>query len=158
MEPATPSPFRNGSLGLAHSSLELDSRPGLLVWAASKLLIFELGLKPVVETLRSPVTLVHLAGASSFSEHRYLRKVGIPVRSWKVVPLPRWFDDFRCLPLSRNLNVRRSLLEPATRQKMGHRLLPRSVQRGCGGCGGCGGGYWCWINGVRTWCPYGYGY
>jgi hypothetical protein len=32
---------------------------------------------------------------------------------------------------------------------------------GCGGCGGCGGysgGYWCWINGVRTWCPYDYGY
>jgi hypothetical protein len=32
---------------------------------------------------------------------------------------------------------------------------------GCGGCGGCGGysgGYWCWINGVRTWCPYPYGY
>jgi hypothetical protein len=30
---------------------------------------------------------------------------------------------------------------------------------GCGGCGGCGGGYWCWINGVRTWCPdYYYGY
>jgi hypothetical protein len=29
---------------------------------------------------------------------------------------------------------------------------------GCGGCGGCYGGYWCWINGVRTWCPYGYGY
>jgi hypothetical protein len=29
---------------------------------------------------------------------------------------------------------------------------------GCGGCGGCGGGYWCWINGVRTWCPYNYGY
>jgi hypothetical protein len=41
---------------------------------------------------------------------------------------------------------------------------------GCGGCGGhwgwggcigigigCGGGgYWCWINGVRTWCPYDY--
>jgi hypothetical protein len=28
-----------------------------------------------------------------------------------------------------------------------------------GGCGGCGGGYWCWINGVRTWCPdYYYGY
>jgi len=31
-----------------------------------------------------------------------------------------------------------------------------------GGCGGCGGyyygGYWCWINGVRTWCPYNYGY
>jgi hypothetical protein len=26
------------------------------------------------------------------------------------------------------------------------------------GCGGCGGGYWCWINGVRTWCPYNYGY
>jgi hypothetical protein len=26
---------------------------------------------------------------------------------------------------------------------------------GCGGCGG-GGGYWCWINGVRTWCPYDY--
>ena len=29
---------------------------------------------------------------------------------------------------------------------------------GCGGCGGCGGGYWCWINGVRTWCPYYWGY
>jgi hypothetical protein len=30
---------------------------------------------------------------------------------------------------------------------------------GCGGCGGCGGGgYWCWINGVRTWCPYPYDY
>ena len=29
---------------------------------------------------------------------------------------------------------------------------------GCGGCGGCSGGYWCWINGVRTWCSYGYGY
>jgi hypothetical protein len=29
---------------------------------------------------------------------------------------------------------------------------------GCGGCGGCGGGYWCWINGVQYWCPYGYGY
>jgi hypothetical protein len=29
---------------------------------------------------------------------------------------------------------------------------------GCGGCGGCSGGYWCWINGVRTWCPYPYGY
>src|SRR6185295_15089813 len=29
---------------------------------------------------------------------------------------------------------------------------------GCGGCGGYSGGYWCWINGVRTWCPYGYGY
>jgi hypothetical protein len=33
-----------------------------------------------------------------------------------------------------------------------------SIGVGCGGCGGCGGGYWCWINGVRTWCPYGYGY
>jgi hypothetical protein len=36
------------------------SLPGLLVWAASKLLIFELGLKCVVETLRfcgeAPVT------------------------------------------------------------------------------------------------------
>ena len=32
------------------------------------------------------------------------------------------------------------------------------VGHGCGGCGGCGGGYWCWINGVRTWCPYNYGY
>ena len=29
---------------------------------------------------------------------------------------------------------------------------------GCGGCGGCGGGYWCWINGVRTWCPDYWGY
>ena len=30
---------------------------------------------------------------------------------------------------------------------------------GCGGCGGCGAsGYWCWINGVQTWCPYDYGY
>src|SRR5262244_2455246 len=29
---------------------------------------------------------------------------------------------------------------------------------GCGGCGGCSGGYWCWINGVQYWCPYGYGY
>jgi hypothetical protein len=29
---------------------------------------------------------------------------------------------------------------------------------GCGGCGGYGGGYWCWIDGVRTWCPYDYGY
>jgi hypothetical protein len=32
------------------------------------------------------------------------------------------------------------------------------VGHGCGGCHGCGGGYWCWINGVRTWCPYNYGY
>ena len=37
-----------------------------------------------------------------------------------------------------------------------------SIGVGCGGCGGCGGyyrsGYWCWINGVRTWCRYPYGY
>src|SRR5262245_51677633 len=37
-----------------------------------------------------------------------------------------------------------------------------SIGIGCGGCGGCGSyygrGYWCWINGVRTWCPYNYGY
>src|SRR5262245_3941688 len=37
-----------------------------------------------------------------------------------------------------------------------------SIGVGCGGCGGCGSyygrGYWCWINGVRTWCPYNYGY
>src|SRR5215467_13052501 len=37
-----------------------------------------------------------------------------------------------------------------------------SIGVGCGGCGGCGGyyggGYWCWINGVQTWCPYDYGY
>jgi hypothetical protein len=26
---------------------------------------------------------------------------------------------------------------------------------GWGGCGGCGGGgYWCWLNGVWTWCYY----